>query len=144
VYAPWAFYMNIWALYDPKLPIWPLIGQPNLNLADDCVCVVRVCVCVYVPCVCVCVPCMCMCQNLTLVCTRHTHTRHTARESRNNSTCHQAPCICISGSCIWHLDLFASALCMMLMSRIRIQHPTLYMHITGFLRAAEEQASFPV
>jgi hypothetical protein len=26
VYAPWAFYMGIWALYNPKLPIWPLIA----------------------------------------------------------------------------------------------------------------------
>ena len=30
VYAPWAFYMGIWALYNPKLPIWPLIGLPDL------------------------------------------------------------------------------------------------------------------
>jgi hypothetical protein len=29
VYAPWAFYMGIWALYNPKLPIWPLIGLPD-------------------------------------------------------------------------------------------------------------------
>ena len=26
----WAFYMGIWALYIPKLPIWPLIGLPDL------------------------------------------------------------------------------------------------------------------
>jgi hypothetical protein len=26
VYVPWAFYMGIWALYNPKLPKWPLIG----------------------------------------------------------------------------------------------------------------------
>ena len=30
VYAPWAFYMGIWELYNPKLPIWPLIGLPDL------------------------------------------------------------------------------------------------------------------
>jgi hypothetical protein len=30
VYASWAFYMRIWALYNPKLPIWPLIGLPDL------------------------------------------------------------------------------------------------------------------
>ena len=30
MYAPWAFYMGIWALYNPKLPIWPLIGLPDL------------------------------------------------------------------------------------------------------------------
>ena len=30
VYSPWAFYMGIWALYNPKLPIWPLIGLPDL------------------------------------------------------------------------------------------------------------------
>ena len=26
VYALWAFYMGIWELYNPKLPIWPLLG----------------------------------------------------------------------------------------------------------------------
>ena len=30
MYAPWAFYTGIWALYNPKLPIWPLIGLPDL------------------------------------------------------------------------------------------------------------------
>ena len=30
VYASWAFYVGIWALYNPKLPIWPLIGLPDL------------------------------------------------------------------------------------------------------------------
>ena len=30
MYAPWAFYVGIWALYNPKLPIWPLIGLPDL------------------------------------------------------------------------------------------------------------------
>jgi hypothetical protein len=32
VYAPcpWAFYMGICALYNPKLPIWPLIGLADL------------------------------------------------------------------------------------------------------------------
>ena len=30
MYAPWAFYMGIWALYNSKLPIWPLIGLPDL------------------------------------------------------------------------------------------------------------------
>jgi hypothetical protein len=30
VYAPWAFYMSIRALYNPKPPIWPLIGLPDL------------------------------------------------------------------------------------------------------------------
>jgi hypothetical protein len=31
VYAPWAFYMGIWALYNPKLPLWLLIGLPDLE-----------------------------------------------------------------------------------------------------------------
>jgi hypothetical protein len=30
MYAPWAFYMGIWALYNPKLPLWPLIGLADL------------------------------------------------------------------------------------------------------------------
>ena len=30
MYAPWAFYTGIWALYNPKLHIWPLIGLPDL------------------------------------------------------------------------------------------------------------------
>jgi hypothetical protein len=35
MYTPCAFYMGIWALYNPKLPIWPLIGLPDLDLAGD-------------------------------------------------------------------------------------------------------------
>jgi hypothetical protein len=35
MYAPWAFYMGIWALYNPKLPIWPLIGLTVTDLAGD-------------------------------------------------------------------------------------------------------------
>jgi hypothetical protein len=27
MYAPWAFYMGIWALYNPKLPIRPFIAS---------------------------------------------------------------------------------------------------------------------
>ena len=28
--CPMGVYMGIWALYNPKLPIWPLIGLPDL------------------------------------------------------------------------------------------------------------------
>jgi hypothetical protein len=29
-WSMYAFYMGIWAPYNPKLPIWPLIGKPDL------------------------------------------------------------------------------------------------------------------
>jgi hypothetical protein len=30
VYAPWMCYLALWALYTPKLPLWPLITLPDL------------------------------------------------------------------------------------------------------------------
>jgi hypothetical protein len=36
VYAPWAFYMGIWVLYNFNLPIWPLIGLPDLAGDRQC------------------------------------------------------------------------------------------------------------
>jgi hypothetical protein len=53
VYAPWACYMDIRALYTTKPPKCALTCMGNLDLAADLVCVrVCVCLCVFV-CVCV-------------------------------------------------------------------------------------------
>ena len=30
MYAPWACYMSLRALYNPKPPMWPFIGHPGL------------------------------------------------------------------------------------------------------------------